>query len=117
MKISILVSLLLTTLSAAAQTDNWAASRIPASMLLNANAVLRLDELRYVVRSPHEATQQVRQVITILNERAEDKAKLVVPYDKLSKVTDIEGTLFDANGNQVKRLRRSEIVLSGQLSG
>lgn len=110
MRTTILISLLLASLSATAQTDNWAVSRIPAAMTLNADAVLRVDELRYVVRSPREATLQVRQVITILNERADSKAKLVVPYDKLSKVTDVEGAIFDADGKQVKRLKRAEIT-------
>ncbi|MBO0930510.1 DUF3857 domain-containing protein [Fibrella aquatilis] len=99
----------LSALSLQAQSDNWAVSAIPANMLRNADAVLRMDELSYVVTSPTEAVHRVRQVITILNEKADSKARLVVPYDKFSKVTDIEGAIFDATGKQVKRLKRAEI--------
>lgn len=99
----------LTGQQALAQTDNWAVSTIPAAMTLNADAVLRYDESTFIVKAPGEAVRRVRQVITILNEKAEAKAKLDVPYDKFSKVTDIEGTLFDAAGKPVKRLRRAEI--------
>lgn len=109
MRKTFLTILLLTSFGALAQSENWAVNRIPAQLTANADAVLRADEIRYVVRSPREATLQVRQVITILNERADDKAKLVVPYDKLSKVVDIEGAIFDATGKQIKRLKRAEI--------
>jgi hypothetical protein len=101
---------LLLPLLSYAQTPNWAVSNIPAAMLANADAVLRLDQTTFVVKSPGEAVQQVRQVITILNAKAEDKARLVVPYDKFSKVTDIEGAIFDATGNPIKRLKRAEIT-------
>lgn len=110
MKNVFIVSLLLASLTAMAQPENWAVSRISAPMLQNADAVLRLDQLTYIVKSPREATIRVRQVITILNENADNKAKLIVPYDKLSKVTDIEGAIFDADGKQVKRLKRAEIT-------
>ncbi|NID08733.1 DUF3857 domain-containing protein [Fibrivirga algicola] len=110
MKTIITIGLLLASLSSRAQSENWAVSAIPAAMLENADAVLRLDDLRYVVKSPGEATRQVRQVITILNEQAEDKARLAVYYDKFSKVVDIEGAIFDAAGKQVKRLKRAEIA-------
>ncbi|MBO0939887.1 DUF3857 and transglutaminase domain-containing protein [Fibrella sp. HMF5335] len=93
-----------------AQTENWAVSLISPAMTLNADAVLRLDELNYTVRSPTDAVLRVRQVITILNEKADGKAQLVVPYDKFSKVTDIEGAIFDASGKQVKRLKQAEIT-------
>lgn len=110
MKNFYILSLLLISLTASAQPENWAVSRIPATMTQNADAVLRFDELKYIVRSPREATRRVRQVITILNQNAEGKATLIVPYDKLSKVTDIEGAIFDAEGKQVKRLKRAEIA-------
>ena len=101
---------LLATLSVRAQTDNWAVSAISPAMTLNADAVIRFDELTYVVHSPSEAVLRVRQVITILNEKADGKARLVVPYDRFSKVTDIEGTIFDASGKPIKRLKRAEIT-------
>lgn len=88
----------LLSLTVRAQTENWAASTIPSAMTANADAVLRFDELSYVVKSPSEAVLQVRQVITIMNQKADSKARLVVPYDKFSKVTDIEGAIFDASG-------------------
>ena len=97
-------------LIAQAQHDNWAVSTIPASMTQQADAVLRFDELTYTVKSPGEAVHQVRQVITILNEKADAKARLILPYDKFSKVTDIEGAIFDAAGKQVKRLKRADIA-------
>ena len=100
----------LLSLTVRAQTENWAVSSIPSAMTANADAVLRFDELNYVVKSPSEAVLQVRQIITIMNQKADSKARLVVPYDKFSKVTDIEGAIFDASGKQIKRLKRAEIT-------
>lgn len=96
--------------AAQAQSDHWAVSTIPAAMTIHADAVLRDDETTFIVKSPGEAVERVRQVITILNKNADDKARLLVPYDRFSKVTDIEGAIFDATGKQIKRLKRAEIT-------
>ncbi|MFD2936875.1 DUF3857 domain-containing transglutaminase family protein [Spirosoma flavum] len=75
----------------------------------NAHAVVRRHETTFTVKSVGEATQRVRSVITVLDEQGDDHAKMVVGYDKLSKVTNLEGALYDASGKLIKKLKKADI--------
>jgi hypothetical protein len=82
---------------------------IPEPLLENANAVLRRHETVFDVKSVSEATEKVLYAITILNENAKDEAIVRVPYDKLNKVNFIRGAIYDAGGNLIDKLSKSDI--------
>ncbi|RYF50733.1 MAG: DUF3857 domain-containing protein, partial [Cytophagaceae bacterium] len=75
----------------------------------NAHAVVRRHETTFTVKSIGEATQRIHTVVTVLDERGDDQAKKVVGYDKLSKVTNLEGALYDADGKLIKKLKKADI--------
>ncbi|TAE26680.1 MAG: DUF3857 domain-containing protein [Cytophagales bacterium] len=100
--------LLLLSFPALAQ-DEYRAAAIPESLRANAHAVVRRHETAFVVKSPGEATQRVRTVVTVLDAQGDDEARLIVGYDKLSKINDIWGALYDASGNQLKKLKKADI--------
>ncbi len=100
--------LLLLSFPALAQ-DEYRAAAIPESLRANAHAVVRRHETAFVVKSPGEATQRVRTVVTVLDAQGDDEAQLIVGYDKLSKINDIWGALYDASGNQLKKLKKADI--------
>lgn len=100
--------LLLTTLPAFAQ-DEYRASAIPDGLRTNAHAVVRRHETVFAVKSPGEATQRIRTVVTVLDAQGDSEAQLTVGYDKLSKIEDIWGALYDANGNLIKKLKKADI--------
>ncbi|MCU0355187.1 MAG: DUF3857 and transglutaminase domain-containing protein [Cytophagales bacterium] len=116
-------SILFLFLLAAGQlrADNfYPAFTIPEALKTNAYAVMRLHETTFTVKSPGEAVERVHFVMTVLNEKGDDQARLIVDYDKLSKVNEIEGALYDAFGKQVKRMKKADIqdvsaVSDGQL--
>ncbi len=94
--------------------DVYAVSRIPEALLKNADAVLRLEELKFELQSLKEATFTNHYVITILNENGEDWAQLTEYYDKLRNVESVEGILYDATGKQLKKMRNKDLQdLSG----
>ncbi|GAB3915121.1 hypothetical protein GCM10028803_61500 [Larkinella knui] len=70
---------------------------------------MRIHEHTFKVKTPSEATETVHYAVTILNQEGKSYAKLEVPYSKLSKVSSIEGTLFNAEGKTVRRLKRGDI--------
>ncbi|WP_299819558.1 DUF3857 domain-containing protein [uncultured Pontibacter sp.] len=73
------------------------------------NAIIRSEETVFTVTAINSATTTFKTTITILNANGEHRAKLYIPYDKLSKVSYIKGTLYDANGKKVKQLKNSDI--------
>ncbi|WP_266363566.1 DUF3857 and transglutaminase domain-containing protein [Tellurirhabdus rosea] len=107
-QIVLLTALLLNGMAALAQ-ESYRASAIPAGLGEGAGAVLRKYEETFTVKSPGEAVETVHSVVTILNEKGSDRTSLTVVYDKFSKVSDIEGTLYDASGKVIKRLKRADI--------
>lgn len=91
-----------------AQTK-YPVSAIPPQLLKDAHVVKRLEEIRFEIKSLNEAVFTHKKVLTILDEAGEDQAELVVGYDKLHKVNSIEGALYDAAGNLLKKVKGKEI--------
>jgi hypothetical protein len=90
--------------------NEFIASQIDRSLLANANAVLRVDETSFEIKSKTEAVVTRRYVVTILNEIGEAKYnEAVVSYDKFNKISDISGNIYDADGKQLRKLRNADI--------
>ncbi|NEM97981.1 DUF3857 domain-containing protein [Pontibacter burrus] len=82
-----------------------------------ANVVINSEETVFTVNSPGNATTVYKVNITILNENGLHRAKVYVPYDKLSKVNHIKGTSYDRNGKKIKSLKNSDIIDISAVSG
>jgi len=106
---TILVILAFLAAHSARTQDMYLASTIPAALTENAHTVVRWHETTFSVRSAGEATQRIHSVVTILDELGDEHAKTIVGYDKLSKVTELTGVLYDGNGNVIKKLKKSDI--------
>ncbi len=101
----LIVYLLPFTLSA----QQYAVASISAQLKENAHAVVRRHDTEFTVKNVGEATMKVTGAITVLDEKGESHAILAVPYNKFTKVNDIEAQLYDATGEKVKRLKRADI--------
>ncbi|UFH53679.1 DUF3857 domain-containing transglutaminase family protein [Spirosoma sp. KNUC1025] len=91
-----------------AQTD-YKATTIPATLKENAHAVVREHETVFTVKSIGEAQTYNRTVITVLDEQGDGQAKRTEWYDKLSKITNFEGALYDAGGKLIRKLKKADI--------
>ncbi|MFN0187235.1 MAG: DUF3857 domain-containing protein, partial [Bacteroidia bacterium] len=85
-------------------------SEIPEELKKDVNAVIREDKMVYKIFSQSKASIYAYYSVTIFNERAKDYAIKQVAYDKLSKVTDFNGSVYDAMGKLIKKLKSSEII-------
>jgi hypothetical protein len=88
---------------------NYPVYIIPASLKENANAVQRMEEITFTVKSPGEGILKIRYAITILNEKGKKYASVHVGYDKLVKFNYLQGSLYDANGKLIDKLKKSDI--------
>lgn len=96
-------------LAVSGQTD-FSVAKIKPELVKDADAVIRVDEMLWDIKSQAEAVRTTRLVVTIFNETGEDHyGTLMVGYDKFNKVSDISGTLYDENGRQIKRLKNADI--------
>src|SRR6185369_15595140 len=92
-------------------------SAIPADLKTNVNVVIREDHMKFTIISKNSARHYVHYVVTILNEKGNGYAKHQIGYDKLIKVTDISGTVYDASGNQIKKLKNKEVFDRASIDG
>jgi hypothetical protein len=92
-------------------------SDIPEELKINVNVVIRQGEMVFKILSKSKASLYVHQVITILNDKGKEYASETVSYDKLSKIRDFNGTVYDASGKQIKRLKNSEIYDQSAFDG
>ena len=112
MKKIILTVITLLPLSIFAQTYN--ALLIPDSLTKNANVVKRYDELRIEIKEPGKAKVYRKFINTILNEAGNRYSFFYTYYDKFNEINDIDGTLYDAAGKELKNVKRKDIEdLSG----
>ena len=108
MRTLLLSGLLLTAIFSFAQ-NKYPVAAIPESLRKNAHVVKRMEELRFEVVRLNETIYTRKFALTILDEQGQEFAELVVGYDKLKKINHIEGALYDASGNQIKKIKGKDI--------
>ena len=87
----------------------FAAKDIPAQLLKDADAVKRIDITEFTIVNLHNTRLHEHYAITVLNENGDEHAVLKVIYGKLTSIDNIEGTLYDAQGREVKRIKNKDI--------
>lgn len=92
-------------------------NEIPGNLMVNSNVIVRDAITTFTIIAKDEARYKVRRAVTILNEYGNWNAVEYVGYDKLSKILSFEGSLFDANGELVRKLKKSEIYDRSYVSG
>lgn len=92
----------------------YAVSKIPAPLLVQANAVKRMEDIRFEVISLDKARHYHKYAITVLREQGDPLAEFYSWYDRFHEIVSIQGSLYDARGEKIKSLRKSDIQdLSG----
>src|SRR5260221_7146148 len=117
MKFSIKALLVIGHFSAFAGDVKYPVSSIAEELKKDVDIVVREDHMSFRIKSKNNATYYVHQVSTIFNERGNSAAKEIISYDKLSKVTDINAYIYNAEGKQIKRLKKSEIYDQASYDG
>ncbi|MEM6766359.1 MAG: DUF3857 domain-containing protein [Bacteroidota bacterium] len=83
---------------------------IPEELLENANAVIRLHTGNVEILNKEKGIITITQAVTILNRSGEGYNKVVAHYDsEFSKITDIQGILYDASGKIIRKLKGKDI--------
>jgi transglutaminase-like putative cysteine protease len=100
-----------------AGNEPYAVSSIPASLLEKAHAVKRTEEIRYEVSGPGDARLYRHWVITILDEAGADAADLTEFYNKMIRISSLNGTLYDAEGKVLQRLKSRDVIDQSAVSG
>jgi hypothetical protein len=84
--------------------ETFPVSALNPALAGDAEAVVRLDDREFAVRSPGNARLTVHRVITIRRSEGRSHGRLVLPYDKFRRIQSLKGRIRDASGEVVRRL-------------
>ncbi|MCB0715810.1 MAG: DUF3857 domain-containing protein [Chitinophagaceae bacterium] len=87
----------------------YAVANIPVNLLKNANAVLRDEALQVNIIATDNVEFSYRFVLTILNEKADKFADFSISYNKENRITFAMGYLYDAAGNEIKKVKLKDM--------
>jgi len=76
---------------------------IPKTLLKNAKAVVRIEEIVTDITSNGKLVQKIKYAITILNKNGEQKSYFLHPYDKTMKVSNIKAHAYDESGREIEK--------------
>lgn len=91
-----------------AQKSQYPTATITDSLKENANAVMRFHQIDIVINSQRSMNCKERKVITILNGNGLSAIDAYEYYDKSTIVKSIEAIIFDAAGNEIKKIKRKD---------
>ena len=91
-----------------ANNPNYAVTNISDSLLANVHTVIRYEHQQYIVQTVGKATEKIKAVITIVNNKS-SYDDFRVYYDQFTSVGKIKATIYDANGKKVRDIKKSEV--------
>ncbi|MCA0229385.1 MAG: DUF3857 domain-containing protein [Bacteroidetes bacterium] len=106
---SYLLAIIMILFAVSLRGQEYAVTGVSEPLKNKADAVVRFHRTEFIIKDIGFATTKVSGAITVLNEKGALQASIVVPFNKFTKVNDIEAQLYDSKGEKVKRLKRSEI--------
>ena len=112
LKKTILSIFLLISLSNCVIAQNYAVLNIPDSLKnKNAHVVVRKSDTKIEVVSLTKVNFSKTWAYTILDPKADTYfSRLIAYYDGFSKINKIEGSLYDAAGTQIEKLKKTDIT-------
>lgn len=116
-RLILFVSCLLLIIPLHLHASEWDVKNIAPDLLKDAHSVIRQKHKTYEFVSSDKVIVQVEFVVTVLNDKADDAAVLLIHYDKQSKVGKFRGAMYDKHGKQTKRLKNSDLYDRSNVAG
>lgn len=105
------------TLISSAQKSEYAITKIADSLKENANAVVRLDQMDITISSQRSMNIKTQRVVTVLNEKGSSEIDAYQHYDKTTSIKSIEAIVYDAVGNEIKKIKRKDFKDQSTVGG
>jgi transglutaminase-like putative cysteine protease len=102
---SLLFLLSFSASTAVAQTL-YPVSDLSAPLKEKANAVIRNMETTIDMRAPGNVIETVKKAVTILNKNGDDRAGLVLYYNKVTSIKSIKGSVYDEMGILISKFNQ-----------
>lgn len=104
----ILLQTLLVANSALSQ-NRYGVASIPTELRTGVDAVVRIDQRVLRIESKAKAREQIKMVVTILNQDGREFGQQIIWYDSFLKVGELRGALYDEHGEELRPLGKTDI--------
>lgn len=108
---------ILFTAGSFAQKNDYSTLKISDSLKENANAVVRLDQMDIIIASQRSMNIKTQRVVSVLNEKGLKDIDAFSHYDKTTSIKNIEAIVYDAFGNEIKKIKRKDFKDQSAVSG
>jgi hypothetical protein len=81
---------------------------IPDSLKVNANAVIRLNQMDVTLSSQRKMKIHKKRVVTVLNEKGLNAIDAIEYYEKVSSINTMDATIYNSFGKEIKKIRKSD---------
>lgn len=109
MRLFIWMALLLVGSGTWAADKKYPVADIPKELLTNAHAIKRMEHIRMELVSSNKTVVKKSYAITVFDKDGAAYASFEEVYDKLREIRSIEGRLYDAAGNEIRKLKSKDI--------
>ena len=95
----------------------YSAASIPDSLKEGANSIVRYSSTDMIVKGPGKIIKRVHNIVTVLNEKADREAEMVLNYNKkYDTFSDIEMRIYNDKGVSLKKYHKGDMY-DGAASG
>ena len=108
MRIHLFYFLVLTSLFLYPQTGNYQVDIIPEELKKNANAVVRLDEMKINLSSTNKMSYVVKQIVTVLNKEGNSFAINRIAYDNEVKIKTLDVYIYNSTGKELDHIKKKD---------
>jgi len=91
-----------------AQTDFSSNLLEKATIGKNANALVKNNDVEIYIQAYNKIVVQSHRIVTIYNESGDYKGQAYEYYDDTSKIKALEATVYNANGEKIKRFKEKD---------
>jgi transglutaminase-like putative cysteine protease len=109
MKRALAIFFVLTALQGHGADTKYPVSDIPEDLRKNVNVVVRKDEVVYTIIDRNKAKEVNHYAVTIFNSKGKHFAERSFFYDKFTKISSLEASVYDSNGKLIKKLKKADI--------
>jgi transglutaminase-like putative cysteine protease len=88
---------------------NYSIKNIPDGLRNDAGAVIRYYSVKFEIADNNSAFENVRIAVTIFNKSEQHNGELNLGYDKFHRITELEGTIYNEYGEEIRSLKKNEI--------
>jgi transglutaminase-like putative cysteine protease len=97
--------------------DLYSALLVPDELKINANAIVRLNDLTVLIESIDQLSIVQKRIVTVLNEKGNSQVQAFSGYDKYNKIKKIEAKIFNETGKEIKRFKKNDFIDHSAVDG